>query len=67
MHKKILSIGMILLLILINGCVGNMKNSNMPSTSGKIQEINIKQTENNLKWDLEDGCGGKGHIDSMHI
>ena len=49
MHKKILAIGMILLLILINGCVGNMKSSNMPSTSGKIQEINIKQTENNLK------------------
>ena len=32
MHKKILAIGMILLLILINGCVGNMKSSNMPST-----------------------------------
>ena len=49
MHKKILAIGMILLLILINGCVRSMKNSNMPSTSGKIQGSNIKQTENNLK------------------
>ena len=49
MHKKILAIGMILLLIIINGCVGNMKSSNMPSTSGIIQGSNTKQTENNLK------------------
>ena len=49
MYKKILAIGMILLLILINGCVGNMKSSNMPSTSGRILGSNIKPTENNLK------------------
>ena len=49
MHKKILALVMILLLILINGCAGTMKSSDMPSTSGKIQGSNIKQTENNLK------------------
>ena len=49
MHKKILAIGMVLLLILINGCAGNMKSSSMTSTSGRMQGSNIKQTENNLK------------------
>ena len=49
MHKKFLAIGMILLLMLINGCVGTMKSSNMSPTSEKMQGSNIKQTENNLK------------------
>ena len=49
MHKKILAIGMGLLLILINGCAGNMKRSSMTSTSGRMQGSNIKQAENDLK------------------
>ena len=48
MHKKILALGMIFLLILINGCVGIM-NGKMPKISNAKEETSTKQTENNLK------------------